>query len=780
MATLTVLPDTGHHQASASASTHDKKKCTSASCCSPSRLWKSIQQFIHQQDDQAFMKLCQDEEKKSHVLRVLLTSRYHNDPARYGASNKHLVLQLSDCMVPTTDMDGNGSHQQLNSALYHSNNIKRRKLVYEKFGKSLTDLNALQLAILYRQEEMICYLLDHVSTYATSKEFHSFLHHQCGKQISSLHLAAFLGLPKVVDKLLNFGLSPNLKNDRLKTPLDCTDHAECRQLLDLALKPTPALVMVSSKDEVVKEDVEDNLILTSTTVDEEEKVMATTIVDRPPSSSLGNTIVDRQVMDSSPPPQKGNNMLDKATFVSPLGVTTKQLSAPVLDLGWVTDLNDTWIMDMWDHDNHLSISLVLDSSLSDSKQSGNHSSPPSLQPQQSLLFDHGTPPLSSSLQPQQSVFDLKHHDELGTPPLSPVQDDDDNDSMTMDELPELDLELGNNSDDHGGDMTLMPLLYDVNGLSSYIYQERKWNNDDAFVMKGDHDHGGGKDGNDTKDHHLQPLSLFSSHFDSPPSPNIMDSSTSVNADGGNSLTRSFSTSSTLKKQDQAVDTSPGNQVLSSSVSYGGGGGTNLHSSFTSPPGLNDDHDPPNDNNDTDNNPQPRVHFDPKVILMETCIRGDLQELMDTLQSSKDLSWLFNHHGYAGVHDRTLLQLALMNGHENIVHYLVNQIKVNVNQVDADGWTALHYAAALGRWKVAEYLASLNITDLFAQTDDGYLYEDCTGSRLNRIRCQWLLDRAMMNHSLYSSSSHYSTSSTPMPSTLATTSSTSPLMCGGYT
>ncbi|KAI9300083.1 hypothetical protein BJ944DRAFT_244537 [Cunninghamella echinulata] len=778
MATLTVLPDTGHHQASASASTHDKKKCTSASCCSPSRLWKSIQQFIHQQDDQAFMNLCQDEEKKGHVLRVLLTSRYHNDPARYGASNKHLVLQLSDCMVPTTEMDGNGSHQQLNSALYHSNNIKRRKLVYEKFGKSLTDLNALQLAILYRQEEMICYLLDHVSTYASSKEFHSFLHHQCGKQISSLHLAAFLGLPKVVDKLLNFGLSPNLKNDRLKTPLDCTDHVECRQLLELALKPAPAPapVIVSSKDEAVKENVEDNLILTTTAVDEGKKATAITIIDHP--SPLCHTIMDRQAMNS-PPPQKGNNMLDKATFVSPLGVATKQLSTPVLDLGWVIDLNDTWIMDAWDCDNHPSLSLIPDSSLSGSKQSDSHSSLSPLQPQQSLLYDHGTPPHSSSLQPQQPVFDLNHHDELGTPPLSPVQDDDDNDSITMDELPELDLELDNNSNgDHGGEMTLMPLLYDVNGLSSYIYQERKWSNDDSYVMKDDHDHGGGNDGNDSKAQHLQPLGLFSSH--SPPS-SLMDSSTFVfTDDNGNDSARPFSTASAIKKQDQAVDASPGDQALSSSASCGGGSdGKTLHPPFTSSPGLNDDHDPPNINNNADNSTQPRVHFDPKVILMEACIRGDLQELMDTLQSSKDLSWLFNHHGYAGVHDRTLLQLALMNGHENIVHYLVNQIKVNVNQVDADGWTALHYAAALGRWKVAEYLASLNITDLFAQTDDGYLYEDCTGSRLNRIRCQWLLDRAMMNHSLYSSP-HYSTSSTSISSTITAASSASPLMCGGYT
>lgn len=348
--TTTVLPDTGHQHQLMTQSTHDKKKCTSASCCSPSRLWKSIQQFLSHQDKQGLEKLCQDEEKQTHVLRVLLTSRYHNDPARYGASNKHLVLNLSDKMVGAS-VD--------NTALSLSNTIKRRKLVYEKFGKPLTDLNALQLAILYRNEDIVLYLLDLMHQHATTKEFNSFIHHQCGKQISSLHLAGFLALPKVVDKLLSFGMDPQLKNGRMKTPLDCTDHLDCRQLLENAidsLNPPPPLNVITtamtdsdSEMDSIAPTTPTEMNLIDLDVNENEMIM----VSPPPPPTTTTTppplmaITDLLVMNVAS--EKGK---DELTSLNDEQQQKRQSSTTVNAKTFDLDLTDTWMMDVLDDDDY--------------------------------------------------------------------------------------------------------------------------------------------------------------------------------------------------------------------------------------------------------------------------------------------------------------------------------------------------------------------------------------------------------------------------------------------
>ncbi|CAO3598642.1 unnamed protein product [Absidia cylindrospora] len=231
MATLTLLPDTGHQQQQYGHH-HAKKKCTSATCCSPSRIWKSIQQLIGENNKQDLIKLCQDPNKATHVLRVLLTSRLTNDASLYPASNKHRVIQLVD--------DGSSSSGM--SPLHF------RATVNATFGKKATDLNALQLALFHRNEGIACYLLQLVRQHASDKDIGLFVNHLWGTRNGSLHLACFLGMPRVVQLLLEMGVSPDAVNGKLKTPLDCCSLdsmggasqqqpsiLDCRTLIEQAL-----------------------------------------------------------------------------------------------------------------------------------------------------------------------------------------------------------------------------------------------------------------------------------------------------------------------------------------------------------------------------------------------------------------------------------------------------------------------------------------------------------------------------------------------------------------
>ncbi|ORZ18027.1 hypothetical protein BCR42DRAFT_244291 [Absidia repens] len=206
MATLTLLPDTGHQQQQQQqyGHHHAKKKCTSATCCSPSRIWKSIQQLIGENNKQDLIKLCQDPNKAVHVLRVLLTSRLTNDASLYPASNKHRVIQLV----------ADGSTPGMSP-------LQFRATVNATFGKTATDLNALQLALFHRNEGIACYLLQLIRQHASDKDMGLFVNHLWGKRNGSLHLACFLGMPRVVQLLLEMGVSPDAVNGKLKTPLDC-------------------------------------------------------------------------------------------------------------------------------------------------------------------------------------------------------------------------------------------------------------------------------------------------------------------------------------------------------------------------------------------------------------------------------------------------------------------------------------------------------------------------------------------------------------------------------
>ncbi|KAG2193912.1 hypothetical protein INT47_004160, partial [Mucor saturninus] len=131
--------------------------------------------------------------------------------------------------------------------------------------------------------------------------------------------------------------------------------------------------------------------------------------------------------------------------------------------------------------------------------------------------------------------------------------------------------------------------------------------------------------------------------------------------------------------------------------------------------------------------QKKVHFDPQIILMDACIRGDKQEVIDVMDDSIDLNQIRD------LQDRSLLHLALLYGQENIFMFLYD--KIDINLADSDGWTCLHYAAALGLWRSLEFLTSLAHCNVNARTNHGLKVEDCPKSYTLRIQCKSILDRS---------------------------------------
>lgn len=174
------------------------KPCTSASCCSPSRLWRSLQVIINGDQREEFKKLVLDQTKLPHIVRVLLTGRLSNNPLVYSK--------------PTTQID--------------------RRLV-DKFGKlSATDLNALEIALLQKHDHIAYSIVLLLKRNATPVELKQFLNHQWGKEkLTALHLASFWGMSKLVRLMLDLGADPFIQNYRQLRPIDCTTNSDIINLL---------------------------------------------------------------------------------------------------------------------------------------------------------------------------------------------------------------------------------------------------------------------------------------------------------------------------------------------------------------------------------------------------------------------------------------------------------------------------------------------------------------------------------------------------------------------
>lgn len=209
----------GHH--------HADKKCTSATCCSPSKIWKAIQTAIATDDKDGIVKLCQqDPDRTVQVKDVLLTSRLHNDASLYPPSHKHRVLQFDKSI---------------------------RREATTLFGKSVTDLNALQVALFQEKEDMGLQVLTFLRQHAAQpSEIQSFVNHVWGQRNTSLHLACYYGMPRLVRLLLELGADPNAVNERQIKPIDCSKDPECRAAIENAMAAATVTVITPPQSPTVR------------------------------------------------------------------------------------------------------------------------------------------------------------------------------------------------------------------------------------------------------------------------------------------------------------------------------------------------------------------------------------------------------------------------------------------------------------------------------------------------------------------------------------------------
>ncbi|KAI8380867.1 hypothetical protein BD560DRAFT_432058 [Blakeslea trispora] len=457
VAVATVSPKS-HHASKTS------KPCTSASCCSPSRLWKTVQLLINTNNRDEFRKLCGDEIKQSHVVRVILSSRLSNNPLVYKS---------------TITID----HR-----------------ITDKFGKlSVTDLNALEIALLQKREHIAYILLQTLKQHASPSECKQFLNHQWGKQgNTALHLAAFWGMSKLVRLMLEMEADPFVKNNRQLKPIDCTTHSDTINLLEQKKQKT-----VTKRPSLLLRKAEETVML-----------------------SLGI---------SEPEP------------VEHIFVPTKEV-----DLSRISPVSFS----------------------------------------------------SSSSSSSSSSFDSN----CWTPPQSPVPSVE----VIMETVEEKEEQ-------------------ELIDLSTMTIADNK--EDLLFERPG----------------------CFPRHV--------------------------------LKDEKRKS--------------------TGLQKSK-------------------------RVRFDPQTIVMDACVRGDIEELID-LEDQVDFTM-------QDLQNRSLLHIAMMHGHEHLVEYLCD--KIDVNHGDKDGWTCLHYAAALGLWRPLQFLLSIPNCDISARTNHGLRVEDCPDTDLGRRKCKILIDRTL--------------------------------------
>ena len=183
------------------------KKCNSATCCSPSKIWRAIQTAISADDKEGLTLMFQNQERVPHIKNVLIKERNINDASALPPSHKHRILQFDK----TVRLDAT-----------------------KKFGKSVTDLNGLQVALFHGREDIACQLLYFLRQHASPTELDSFLGHVWGKGNSSLHLACFHGMPRLVQLLLEMGADPHVTNACHFKPADCCKDPGCLAVLEKA------------------------------------------------------------------------------------------------------------------------------------------------------------------------------------------------------------------------------------------------------------------------------------------------------------------------------------------------------------------------------------------------------------------------------------------------------------------------------------------------------------------------------------------------------------------
>ena len=103
--------------------------------------------------------------------------------------------------------------------------------------------------------------------------------------------------------------------------------------------------------------------------------------------------------------------------------------------------------------------------------------------------------------------------------------------------------------------------------------------------------------------------------------------------------------------------------------------------------------PPEENDADEGNKEPT----PSATFREHCMHGSLEHAITALKAGADPLALEVNSG------RTGLMKAAFWGHDHVVKYLLNDLKVSINDQDVDGDTALHLAALNGHEKIADLL-----------------------------------------------------------------------------
>ncbi|KAI8990929.1 hypothetical protein BDF20DRAFT_841682 [Mycotypha africana] len=146
-----------------------------------------------------------------------------------------------------------------------------------------------------------------------------------------------------------------------------------------------------------------------------------------------------------------------------------------------------------------------------------------------------------------------------------------------------------------------------------------------------------------------------------------------------------------------------------------------------------------------------VQFSLKVILLDACARGDLEELKYYTSSAKanELNTVRD------LQKRSLLHIAIMHRHEHLIQFLIEKQRVDIRLVDADGWTCAHYAAALSLWKSLSLILSfpesydvlkLNnaaTTTIPSLPQQLLKIEECPQTMLGRRKCKTLIQNAFI-------------------------------------
>lgn len=131
----------------------------------------------------------------------------------------------------------------------------------------------------------------------------------------------------------------------------------------------------------------------------------------------------------------------------------------------------------------------------------------------------------------------------------------------------------------------------------------------------------------------------------------------------------------------------------------------------------------------------KTRFCTQAVLIDGCINGDTDSVQDAL---KDGAKINSPHG---AYDKSPLMIALINMQEEVARMLLSSSDLNINYADSNGWSALHYTAAVGLWSLLVDMAMKDGVDLDSISNNNEMIEDCPEDRVNKTKCKAIIQRA---------------------------------------